>query len=493
MRSDTFGEQTISDAPAGDLGTREPPVRRRRVLAGAGALAVGALMSGGCSTHVSSIVGKVVGYRLRVALVGLPQTQLGALATALKQCADLYARHGGVHVDLEVSTMEIPSLSWYSCPKPLAPCGPAVASPSPLGLISGSVQAQLPTGGLGLSVRSRTALDVKFGVNLPAPVPVLDSVLRTSGPDLIVAYDTWQYWLAPLSRSVDAWRTYDTWRQGVPEVVHERQYMFVPGLGTAAVGVPVLRDPLGLRLFRDEGAPARTAAAFDPAQTWEGLAHWVQSLERRIDTTGFMQSTYYPEGTDSAIAALAAQGGAVTDAGDLTFHPARVEQGLAAWRSVVSGSAAIASLNDATAIPQHIWSPLWGNRVGGWDPGVIHPLPSGPSGRAVPCTYLCAFVGAGNRAGAITGEYAAFLWSRAAQAVLGAIHVGLPLRRDDAVLISSRIYPWIQSPEVTGDAAGDLTLARVYGTRKTIANASQVDAAADALASWLAGQQRQAS
>lgn len=78
---------------------------RRALLAAAGA---GGLLAG-CGSALVAAPRAEVPVRFRVTLVGFPASVASALGLALTQCAGLYARAGGVRLDLHVNHQLLPS------------------------------------------------------------------------------------------------------------------------------------------------------------------------------------------------------------------------------------------------------------------------------------------------------------------------------------------------------------------------------------------------
>jgi hypothetical protein len=185
-------------------------------------------------------------------------------------------------------------------------------------------------------------------------------------------------------------------------------------------------------------------------------------------------SPWFPRGTELALSLLAASGLAVGGGGP---------QAVVATYAAIASSGAhgvVANLEDVGT--QHLWSPLWASRAS-WNPSLpVHPLPRGPRRRALPCTYFSAFLLP--HGGTVAGAFAASLWSPPSQIALGAADVGLPLRPEDARTAAAGA-PWAPVVPLLTDPGEDLTLADLYGTWKTDANARDVDRVSDAFAAHL--------
>lgn len=497
--SQTPGERQTAAALQCLVSVGQRKARRRSLLGAAAGTVAGAVLCG-CSDVFKSAIQGLVPARLRIGLVGFPTSVGSELSEAVQQCARLYEEQTGGQMTLEIHTEQIPEMGWYS--NSVGPgTVPQATGISSTGLFEpqtnlGSLAPQLPIGG-GLVVSGRTSLGVSFGAPPSAVQVAAASDLRDIGPDVVLAYTTWQFWLAPLAQKISgAADTYSAYLDGVAPKVKSFGDFFLPGEALTSLGFPVLRNPMAL--FFSSGVDAEVRSA-NPSWTWEGMIRWFRGPGSHVSTGSFLELAAFPEGTESALAMVASYGGAVGQVLDARvmerYTDAVSLPGLKAWSSIVTSGVAQwmgegtptqgVPVPGSYVVPQHLWSPLWGDRAQ-WNPTWnAYPLPAGPRGRRVPCTYLCAFVMLGNTAGPLAEEFAAFLWSPAAQAVLGGSSVGLPLRFGQAVDVATERYPWMKTPVEFADAATDLALTDLYGDVTALKDGTGLARVSDAFAAHL--------
>ncbi len=415
--------------------------------------------------------------RLRIGIVGLPGHIADGLAKALTACFQAFARQDRVATRLEVSAYAMPPLQWYRC-RPGGPCGPATTRHGS-GLFHVGPSAkdpQLSGSRGGLFVRGRTALGLVYGESPPPAVAASVDALRVAGPDIIIAYSTWSYWITPIATPlIDMQKTYAEHLSGVAPSVIEHGMLLSPQEGLQPYGAPLLRDPLALFV-----PPALDG--LNPHQapwTWDGLARLLKRANPPVGGGGFLATASYPEGAESALSILLAQGGSlgrvargrVIPTGDtaaardaLRLWGRLVHSGKPTWvpEGAPANGTTLAAMVSVTA--QHLWSPLWLDRFQ-WNPTwPCWPLPAGPRGPLVPCTYLTAFINAGNASGSLAQDFVAFLWGSRAQVLLLAAGVGLPLRPQPGGRMSllTRLYPWIGDPSAFGNADADIRISQLF-------------------------------
>ena len=478
------------------------PVTRRASFSAA-AVAAGLTLCG-CSGAALSTLGIVQAPRLRIGLVGFPNAVGDGLAQSLQECGKAYARHGG-RLRLAIQSHIVPEMGWYDCGG--KPCSPA--SVVPVGLLTGGPDSSAPQIQVGTAqapnivyVAGRTSLGIHFGAPLPSPAPASLVNLRAGGPDLIIGYSTWAYWLALLATPLgDAAKLYPEYLSGLSPGLLAHGDFFAPDQGLAPLALPLLRNPMAL-FFSAPAAAARAAVA-NPQWTWDGFATWLRHAGSAVSAGGFMWTQSYPEGTETALAMLSAYGGALgtVRAGNVLpgYTGSGAEAGLRTWSQIVTGETTSAEGSPPNASPpsgggsavvaQHLWSPLWANRFQ-WTPTwLARPLPAGPRGRRVPCTYLCAFVSLGNTAGSLANEFAAFLMSSVAQPLIGGASVGLPVRHGDVVATAAKWYPWLLDAATFADGNSDLSLTDLFGDLSGVKDGDGVATVNDGFAAHLAAVQ----
>lgn len=477
-------------------------VSRRSVIRTAGLVAAGITLSG-CSSVLTAAVRSIAPPRLRIGLVGLPDSVGAAMGHALDQTAPAFTKRMGP-VMLEVTTQTLPELACYQCATGAA-CGPASAVEASavfkMGPSAPNPQLLLSSG--GIFVTGRTSLGIRFGGNPSQATPASRSDLRHSGPDIILAYSLWQYWLAPLATPLLGFaRTYASELSGIPQNVFQHGQFFSQSDGYAPLAVPILRNPMAIFILPQLATQARAA---NPRWTWEGLAQWHHATAASIDTGGFLWLSSYPEGTETAMALVASYGGSVGIVhGDrvlAAFRGTEAQSGLRKWSQIIDGGLPFASEGNpprgmveigphSYVVPQHLWSPLWGNRYH-WNPTwTAFPMPAGPSGRQVPCTYLCGFVTLGNTTKQLAEEYLAFLLSKDGQSALSSVPVGLPLRKEDAIVAAEEQYPWIKDAATFAESSTDLSLSMLFGDVEHIKTDKDINAVSDDFARTLADIQK---
>lgn len=476
----------------------EPGMRRtgrRQLLGAAGAIVAASglgVLSGslsGCApVGLAGLPGLLAALRVRI--IGLPPDVGQALGEALQGCAQSYSSSGGF-VRLDISVTPIPDLSWYgqdTCGGPNVGCfAEAVEILSAAQMSRLSSQGQLWANGAPLFlVRGRTRYRVKFGDGTLARVqPALE---RGAGPDIVLSYDLWQYWLVPFAEDMaPAWRLYGDYRDGLLSNVDRFGQFYSAANGTFLAAAPVLRNPMVL-------LGAGSLADVTPWD-WGQVVQSIVGGVHPVPTSGFDQDPLYPESTEAAAAAVVAYGGTLAHATSssvvetLSTTPtlaALAGLGALMKRDQSTGSGVAVGLR-----PSYLWDPLWGDRRNCWScfGGPVRPLPAGPARRAVPCVYLCASVFSTSRHIAAAQEFCNFLLSKPAQAQLAHWAGGLPMRPGDAVPILKG-YSQVQAAEEIASGADDLTASDLYGGEETGANEVAYDDAADAFSGVLGGYSR---
>jgi hypothetical protein len=491
-------------------------LRRRGLLAAAATTACAAAGLAGCA-RLSALV-RAAGMRPRLQVLAVGFAQQGGLAIrrALEGAAQAWVGSGRGFATVQVEVTAAPPLSWYRCATG-GSCLPATALGARTSFFSGF------SGGTGatvltdrgdiLAVRGRTALGLPFGdpPGSVEPAPVL-----APAPDLVVASDVWQYWLAPLARDVEElWRSHPEDRGGIPDAVagHGRFYAG-PDVGTIFAGLPLLRSPLVLVQWTSFGAgpssagrqgPDALAGASGPAAgwTWQAFAETVSSLRDGLSTEGFLlDSAASGDVAASALAAaiVAAHGGQIArvppaGAPVLSFAQGPAAAALELRATIYEGPrAAPAGPGDSAVAPQWLVDPLVaffrqtalptiGRPIAGSHLRVA-PLPGGPVRRAVPATYLCAWLPQAARQQALAEDFASYLLTPKAQTILAQSGAGLALRPADAAQQLSQ-PPWSlgvewRQPAALGDPVPDLLARDLYGGEETDANAGGYQRAADA-------------
>ncbi len=459
---------------------------RRSVLAAAGATAAALA---GCARPNAVLRGFGIGIPLHVHVIGLPGPQADGFITALTRCASAYARADRGLVDLTCTTSPIPDLSWYDCPSPGCPpwALPAstAAKPSAFDLVEGggATEGQIGNGLAQFLVRGRTRLRVRFGggqLFQPRLAPE-----TTGRPDLIIAYDLWQYWLAPLAVDVsEQWKTATDDSAGLPSAFQRQARHFVEGRGTFVAAFPLLRSPMVL-----VSPPAATP--WDWPHLVSAVTHYRGPFA--LQTTDFVQSPLYPEATELACALVTAYGGTVgtttTDGTAPAFSSAQAAAALSDLAAIAGAGPAGTTNGIHPLYLTYLWSPLAGVRhlfqyPFGPRGFAFQPLPPGPARAAVPCTYLAATVVATGRYVPQAQDFAGFLMNPRSQAELTAPTVGLALRTTDALAQTAALFPLLtrSAAEALASSDNDLVAAEVYGGDETDANASGYDGIADRFA-----------
>ena len=385
-----------------------------------GACSAAAVVAAGCGRPTALLQAFGVQTHLRLELLGLPSAAVRQVTPLLQVCAAAYRAKGRGLIALDISDSPIPDTNWYQpcspgqCPPPPAE---AVQVASALQLFNPAAVGQLGMGGVPkFLVRGRTRLGVRFGTG--GLVPPEPAGAAATGPDIVVAYDLWQYWLAPLATDIAAtWKLDSGDRVGLSSTFDRYGKFFTAARGTFLATFPVLRNPMVLW-------GVSTLGAVDP---WDwnhvvgGIAHWGP----RIDTASFVQDDLYPQATEAACALVAAYGGTVGQAGPSATaarftQPAGV-RALTALASIIAAGSRqpVSAAGLPLLVPDYLQPALWGMR-GGYAPNrwAIQPLPAGPARSATPCTYLCATVFATGAHAAIAEDFCSSLQSQPAQTIL---------------------------------------------------------------------------
>lgn len=486
---------------------RDPGYARlpRRHLLRAGLLA-GAAASGGAllaaCAGLPSLAGAGGATVLRVTAIGFPGARGQTLAAALRRAAQAYVQAGRGQLALEVATSAVPPASWFLCGGSSAAasgCSPA-APEQAFTVVAG---ASLPpnvlvaTGGTPVAVQGRTALNFVFGHpdRATSPIPAPGARL----PDLILAYDIWAYWLAPLASDLGSfWKVHVQDHAGVPDAVAAHGQVYAPHAGTFFGAVPLLRSPLSLFGTGPAATAALAEAGRAAAWTWDDL---VAALPPGpVPYTGQF-SVVSPVGAavgtptwlaaqDASAALVCAYGGAVgaaTAAGAAAAYGRNgARQGLERLLDLFAGgrlpeNPAFVPFLQSSLSPGYVWDPLGGPVARDW---TVYPLPAGAVRRAVPAAYFGAYVPEGGHVSPAT-DFAAFLLTSAGQGLLAAAQVGSALRSaaaesqlPGAALRVEGLAEWL-------DPTPDLTLADVMGTWMTDANRTAMDAVSDGFSAAL--------
>lgn len=469
---------------------------RRSLLAAAG-LALAGPVLGGCAGLTPALTALGVHRPLRVTVIGLTPRAGAAMVRALTAAGRAWTRSSGRPDVVQAAATPVPEALWYAC-SPGAACGPAVPLAPSLSLFtfspSAAVALRTSTGFVG--VRGRSSLNFAFGAPVP---PVLPAPSPTGMPDLVVAYDLWQYWLAPLAIDLRAlWRAHPEDRAGLPSglAAHGRFYAG-PARGTILTGLPLLRNPMllgTLRYARAPGTPRPTApdlfaAAAGPTWTWGSVAQAVRAAGTAFSTAGFAGGVGPLVRTAAAAALVAAYGGRLADSGGLRVRPAfdspaasaalALRAGLlAAGRSVPLSPGAVTG--QVALQPQWLVGPF--GEPGAAAQGPCAVLPRGPVRAASPCLYCCAWVLAGGRQPPRAADFAAFLLSPGGQGALAGSALGLPLRPQAALDAARRAFPNLRQPQTAVSPAADLTAALLYGGTEDAADRGSWARIADAFA-----------
>ena len=446
-------------------------VTRRNLLRVAAGACAGGVLSG-CG--LGQTMRTVVPTRLQVLVLGLGDQGGPAMQGALRQAADAYIRSGRGFVLVDVHTVPLPPLSWYAC-SPIGPCGPGTPLRS-LGFRTGPV---VTLSGQTVTLQGRTALDMGYGGQPPPPAPAVDIV---DPPDVVVAFDVWAYWLAPFALDWEpVWRGGADDRAQLPSGLQAHGRAYANGVGTFFASLPLLRNPMVIH----GPVPGGTAPAADTKQpwTWAQLAAAIDASSAVGSMWGFIQQAWSTDGTDLASAVVAAHGGAIARATASAVNPAFQDTpavtGLGLLVGMMQGVRGVAPDSAYAAAQAAYLTDPFG--VGRSSP-MLSPLPAGPAGRAVPCTYVCAWAFSAARHHQATTDFCSYLLSPTGQGYLAGADAGLVLRPGDAARQLGAPSLRAVRPAEIADSTADLTVARLYGGEKTDENGHAFDAVADAFA-----------
>lgn len=424
----------------------------------------------------------IVPARLRVLVLGLSGRTGRGLVAALARAADAYLASGRGYVRAEVQTAALPLVDWYTCEPPGSPCGPGAA----LNLAYPRGPAVEAATGVEVAVRGRTALDFLSGDSPPVWSPSAELV---DPPDVVVAFDVWQYWLAPLALDLQPfWRGGENDRGGLPTGIQRYGRGYARGTGTLLAAAPLLRIPVVLSgALPGAGVPAPP----DAKQPWT-WSQWASAVGgSSASMAAFAQTPASTVGADVAAAMVAAFGGVLGRATDRDAVPAYGTRAAVAALSLLmgllqDGRATRAPSGRPESGPTYWTDPFLGTSL---PSQVAYPLPAGPSGRAVPCAYLCAWVFAPGHQHEAGADFGSYLQSPAGQGLLSPAGIGLPLRAADALQALAHGKVGVLRPAEVVDLTADLTVADLYGGEKTMANARGFDAVADGFVRTLYGLQ----
>lgn len=460
---------------------------RRALLAGAAA----AVAFSACARPERLLATFGVPTPLHVHIVGLPAEDVSDLGAALAACHTAYEKAGRGLVSVRITTGRIPDLDWYLCtPPPMPPAGcPPGASPASsvqvsaetliLGGATGASppRAQIATQGTRqLLVRGRTRLHVEFGDGALLP-PVINPTLG-DWPDIIVAYDLWQYWLVPLAVDLaEQWKTTSDDRQGLPGNFERYARFFASGRGTFVSAFPLLRNPMMLFNFDPGVTPWTWLRLIAALKTSKSRTPWV--------TTLFSPSRLFPEATETGAATVVAFGGRLgtttPERSEPDWTSSEADAGVKMVSDIVSAGLAPDDPTDTRyfpVIPQYMW-----NAFGGASQpfSLLQPLPAGPARTAVPCTYLCATVVSRSQRVQQAQDFASFLMHSASQTELARWMGGLPLRVAHALPEVRARFPKLSADlaEQVASGANDLAAPDLSGGEKTVANAATYNGVAD--------------
>jgi hypothetical protein len=470
-------------------------VSRRALVASAAA----AVAMAGCARPDRVLATFGMTTPLKIQIVGLPASQVRDLVAALMACQSAYEKASRGSVALRVTTALVPDDTWYGCSPPprtnggcptgAYPASPAQVNVSAMLILGSNTAGQIGSSGVPLwLVRGRTRLDVQFGGGTLL-APVVSSMVQ-DWPDIVIGYDLWQYWFAPLAADLtEPWKTLPEDRQGLPANFQRYARFFSPQRGTFVAAFPLLRNPMML-------------ANFDPLTPWtwpQVVSTFRTSPPGHVgfvwDTTGFGQSALYPEPTEWAAAMVVASGGtlATTTAGTSTpaFASLAAETGLRSVVDVITAGPPPppSDFNTIPVQPTYMYNPLGGvRRPFGIEGRPLMPWPAGPVRTAVPCTYLCATVVAMGAQVRQAQDFASFLMHPSSQQQLVRWQGGLALRADQAHAQAALLFPGLPTDlaESLLSSANDLTSSDVFGGEKTLENAAAYDDVADGFASALA-------
>lgn len=485
----------LSAALPASVGPGPRKVPRRALLASAAA----AVALGGCARPDRLLETVGVPTPLHVHVIGLPADQAADLVAGVRACQAAYANAHRGRVTLEVTTSLVPDSARYRvyCPIPGNPtqrCRAAAypatpAQADPLAVSGGAALGQIGLDGIPLWLaRGRTGLDILFGDTGLLP-PVLTD-LETPWPDIIIGYDIWQYWLAPLAADLEAqWKVTTDARDGLPPNFDRHGRFFAPGHGTFVAAYPLLRNPMMIENV-DPVTPwtwAQVISALDAPPASEPGARW--------DTSRFRRSLLYPDATEWAAAMVAGSGGQLaTMTGGFppvaAFASPAAELGVRWAAEVIAAGPPLADPSAGALIypvgVKHMFT-VFGGTSQGYSMGGL-PWPAGPVRTAVPCTYLCATVVALGKRVQAAQDFASLLMHPAAQTELARWKGGLALRPEQALPRVPGVFPNMAADlaEVLVSGANDLTSSDLYGGEKTVANATVYDSAADWFAAALA-------
>ncbi len=481
-------------ASRGDgAGPRVPRTMSRRALLASAAAGVAL---GGCVRPSRLLATFGVPTTLKLLVVGVPAAQAADLVAALGACQDAYATAERGLVHLRVTTSLVPNPAWYACsPPPIRP-PQTCADRSPvstvnlpdnaLGLLGAAATGQIGSGGMPeLLARGRTRYEVKFG-DRRLLTPVVQAAWP-EWPDIVVGFDLWQCWLAPLAADLaQQWKTTTEDRQGLPGDFERHARFFADRVGTFVAAFPLLRNPMVLENL-------------DPVTPWtwdQVIATLRKPPSGRAgftwDTTPFRQSLLYPQTTEWAAAMVAGSGGKLATIGAgvpmANFLSPAAEAGLNSVAGVIAAGPPPADPSSSYPVaPKYMFTVMGGVRWWRYATGGL-PWPAGPVRTAVPCTYLCATVVSLGKQVQQARDFASFLMHPTAQAELARWQGGLPLRLDQARVQAGQRFPHMPADlvEQLASGANDLTASDLYGGDKTVANAEAYDAVADRFAAAFA-------
>ena len=293
----------------------------------------------GCGQGAAQLLGGLAPpTALQVEIVGMPPAISASLAAALDRCASAYQSANRGRVALRVSHSLTPNPAWYaacSVPPQPPPCpgfAQPAAAPSVLQIAGLEELGQLGSSGIAsLLISGRTRLNVQFGTaELRLPVPNPNPVSGTL-PDIVIAYDLWQYWIAPLAVDLSgSWPLYPDDRAGLPDSIQRFGRFFTPQDGMRFAAYPLLRNPMLLL----GTMPSLGQEPWD----WSRLIRATVAYSAGIWTGGFLQDPLYPEATELAAAMVVAFGGQLASGGAQTVS------------AVFSQSAAVRALEDLSYI-----------------------------------------------------------------------------------------------------------------------------------------------
>lgn len=329
----------------------------------------------------------------------------------------------------------------------------------------------------------------------------------------MIAYDVWAFWLGLFAADVtELWKQASADREGLPSAVEQHGQTYCPGRGTLFAALPLLRSPMGLFASRDVVKDVLAPTAAEPGWTWDGVSGAMGTAPFSIRTDVFSvdaadgaftvgQRSMAAEGSAALIAAwdgrlasasVAGATPSVTSAAALTALEAFVALRLAGH---VPASELDVVYPTNYIAPAYLWEPLGGGALsvyarnygggGAQVGGVFHPWPAGPSLRAVPASYLCAYLWQGSPHLQEAGDFCTFLLSPDAQVALAQAGGGFALRASDAVKQLPYVGTRVARPADALDASTDLTLADLYGGWKTDQNEAAIDEMADSFVAAL--------